>query len=242
MAMDVVLCIGPNDTEVAARCIESVRTNIQHRSIVCIVPSGFKSLEIPDTRWVCEDVFPFKKSDIDALFRRPERSGWYLQQLLKIYAPIVLPELSDTYLIVDADVVFHHPVTFVRDGRIQFNVGTEYHVPYFEHMEGLLSGLRKISSSSGICHLMPMKRHIVASLIAKVESHHARPFWHAFLEHVPPREYHGSGASEYEILFTFTQLYFPDEMEIRPIQWKNSDQVTSNYAGIYEAIHWYMRR
>jgi len=240
--MDVVLCIGPNDTAVATACIESIRTNIKHRFIVCIVPTGFKPLTIPDTRWVCEDVFPFKKAYIDALFRHPERSGWYLQQLLKIYAPLVLTQLSDTFLIVDADVVFHHPVTFVRDGRIQFNVGTEYHIPYFDHMKALLASLRKISSSSGICHLMPMKRHIVASLIAKVEDKHSKPFWTVFLDCVPPHEYHGSGASEYEILFTFTQLYFPDEMEIRPIQWKNSDQVTPNYQGIYEAVHWYMRR
>jgi len=240
--MDVVLCIGPNDSAVAAACIESIRTNIQHRFIVCIVPPGFKALPIPDTRWVCEEVFPFKKSDIDIQLGHPERSGWYLQQLLKIYAPLVLTQLSDTFLIVDADVVFHRPVTFVRDNRIQFNVGTEYHIPYFEHMEGLLTSLRKLSGASGICHLMPMKRHIVGSLVSKVETHHAKPFWKVFLECVPPREYHGSGASEYEILFTFTQLYFPDEMEIRPLQWKNSDQVTPNYPGIYEAVHWYMRK
>ena len=148
--MDVVLCIGPNDTAVAKTCIESIQDNIRHRFIVCIVPPGFKTLTIPGTRWVCEDAFPFKKSDIDTLFRRPERSGWYLQQLLKIYAPLVLTQLSDTYLIVDADVVFHHPATFIQDNRIQFNVGTEYHIPYFEHMEGLLTSLRKVNNASGI--------------------------------------------------------------------------------------------
>jgi hypothetical protein len=242
MVMDVVLCIGPNDAEVAARCIESVRTNIEHRSIVCIVPAGFKPIEIPGTHWVCENVFPFKKSDIDALFRRPERSGWYLQQLLKLYAPIVLPQLSDIYLILDADVVFHRPATFVIDGRIQFNVGTEYHAPYFEHMASLLPGLHKVDAASGICHLMPMKRHIVNSLISKVESQHGKPFWRAFLENVPPREYHGSGASEYEILFTFAHLYFRDEIDVRPLQWKNSERLTPDYPGIYEAVHWYMRR
>lgn len=240
--MDVLLCIGPNDTAVATTCIESIRANIQHRFIVCIVPPGFKALPIPDTRWVCEDVFPFKKSDIDAKLGHPERSGWYLQQLLKIYAPLVLAQLSDTFLIVDADVVFRRPVTFVRNGRIQFNVGTEYHVPYFEHMADLLPGLHKVSSASGICHLMPMKRHIVGSLISKVEAQRAKPFWYVFLECVPPREYHGSGASEYEILFTFTQLYFPDEMEIRPLQWQNSDRLTPDYPGVYEAIHYYMRK
>jgi len=240
--MDVVLCIGPNDTAVATRCIESIQKNIEHRFIVCIVPAGFKPLAIPTTRWICEDVFPFKKVDIDIQFKHPERSGWYLQQLLKIYAPIVISDLSDTFLIVDADVVFHHPTTFVREGRIQFNVGTEYHVPYFEHMKSLLPELQKVSNVSGICHLMPMKRHIVASLLKKVEHRHAKPFWRAFLDCVPPREYHGSGASEYEILFTFTHIYFRDEMELYPLQWKNSEQLTSNYDGMYEAIHWYMRR
>jgi hypothetical protein len=145
-------------------------------------------------------------------------------------------------LIVDADVVFRRPVTFVSNDRIQFNVGTEYHVPYFEHMSDLLLGLRKVSSASGICHLMPMKRHIVADLIRRVETLHSKPFWNVFLDCVPPREHHGSGASEYEILFTFTQMYFPNEMEIRPLQWKNSDHPTPDYPGVYEAIHWYMRK
>jgi Family of unknown function (DUF6492) len=241
MIMDVLLCIGPNDTTVATACIESIRKNIQHRFIVCIVPPGFKTLPIPGTRWVCEDVFPFKKTDIDGLFGHPERSGWYLQQLLKIYAPLVLTQLSDTYLIVDADVIFHRPATFFSEGRVLFNVGIEYHIPYFEHMEALLPGLRKLSPASGICHLMPMKRHIVSSLIARVESHHGKSFWRAFLDCVPLREYHGSGASEYEILFTFTHLYFPEEMEVRALEWKNSDRLTSGYSGVYEAVHWYMR-
>lgn len=239
--MDVVICIGPNDYDVAARCIESVKVFVPHRTIYCIVPSSFPH-ERSDVVVVREDAFPFNKGFIDTAFKTPQRSGWYLQQLLKLYAPIIISQLSDTYLIVDADVVFHRPVTFVHNDTIAFNTGTEYHLPYFSHMARLLPGLQKVRAESGICHLMPMKRHIVAELMRRVEVFHGKPFWVAFLECVNGADYPGSGASEYEILFSFTLTEFPNDAHVRPIGWRNSDHVDPNYAGVYEAVHHYMRR
>ena len=239
--MDVVICIGPNDYDVAARCIESIKVFVPRGTIYCIVPPSFPH-ERSDVVFVREDAFPFNKGFIDTAFKTPQRSGWYLQQLLKLYAPSIISQLSDTYLIVDADVVFHRPVTFVHNDTIAFNTGTEYHLPYFSHMARLLPGLQKVRAESGICHLMPMKRHIVAELVRRVEVFHGKPFWVAFLECVNGADYPGSGASEYEILFSFTLTEFPNDAHVRPIGWRNSDHVDPNYAGVYEAVHHYMRR
>jgi len=234
--MDIVICIGPNDAGVAAQCIESVQRNVPHRSIVCIVAPGIEP--IPGVLWLPESAFPFSKDDMHA----GSRSGWYLQQLLKLYAPIVIPQLLDTYLIVDADVVFHNPVTFVHDGVLQFNAGTEYHVPYFDHMTRLHPMLFKTQSVSGICHLMPMKRHIVEALFRYVEDRYHEPFWKSFLKLIDPQHLPYSGASEYEILFTFALTQFPKEAVVRQLVWKNSESVTPGYTGTYEAVHYYMRK
>ena len=234
--MDIVICVGPNDAHVVSRCIESVRQYIQYRTIVCIAAPGIEPIQ--NVVWIPESVFPFTKKDMNA----GERSGWYLQQLLKIYAPLVLPQLSDTYLILDADVVFHKHVSFSNQGIIQFNVGTEYHRPYFYHMKRLHPALNKVRDVSGICHLMPMKRHIVKELIRQVEVHHSSTFWKVFIDAVDPRERPYSGASEYEILFSFTLSQFPNEAVVHPLEWANSQSVTPGYTGVYEAVHYYMRR
>lgn len=231
--MDIVICIGPNDAAVATHCVESIRRNVPHRTIVCIVAPSVEP--IPGVVWVPESIFPFSKDDMNA----GDRSGWYLQQLLKLYAPIVISQLSDTYLIVDADVVFHNPVTFVHADVLQFNVGTEYHRPYFDHMKRLHPTLSKVRDVSGICHLMPMKRHIVKELMRQVGQ---VPFWKAFLAAIDPPHLPYSGASEYEILFSFTLSRFPTEAIVRPLEWKNSESVTPGYTGTYEAVHYYMRK
>lgn len=234
--MDIVICIGPNDANVATRCIDSIKRNVPHRTIFCIVAPSIQS--IPDVIWIPESIFPFSKDDMNA----GARSGWYLQQLLKLYAPIVIPQLSDNYLIVDADVLFHNPVTFIHGNVLQLNAGTEYHRPYFSHMKRLDPILVKTSDVSGICHLMPMKRHIVKELIRRVEQRHDRPFWKTFLNQIDQHELPYSGASEYEILFSFVLTQFPEEAVVRQLEWKNSDSVTHGYTGIYEAIHYYMRK
>jgi hypothetical protein len=234
--MDIVICIGPNDSNVATQCIDSIKKNVPHRTIICIVAPSIEP--ISGVLWIPESEFPFSKDDMKAGIR----SGWYLQQLLKLYAPIVLPQLSDNYLIVDADVVFHNPVTFIHEGVLQFNVGTEYHVPYFVHMKRMHPKLTKVSSMSGICHLMPMKRHIVEELIRQVEKLHGAPFWKVFLVNIDPYELPYSGASEYEMLFSFTLTHFPKEAVIRPLVWNNSESVTAGYTGTYEAIHYYIRK
>ena len=233
--MDIVICVGPNDAAVVHHCIHSIQRNVPHRAIFCIVAPG---IVVQGAECIDEGIFPFSKSDMNA----GERSGWYLQQLLKLYAPFVIPQMSSNYLIVDADVIFHNPVTFFHNGVIQFNTGTENHAPYFEHMQRLHPSLSKVRNVSGICHLMPMKRDIVIELFRQVETVHLLPFWKAFVKCLDPAQKPYSGASEYEILFSFTLRHFPKEAAVRRLDWRNATTITPGYPGTYEAVHYYMRK
>lgn len=245
MEWDVVTCIGPDDIQLAPALFRSILEHLSPRRIYAITPKSlFERQEQHQDKviWVDESTFPFHLQTIHSWFQKPKRSGWYLQQLLKLYAPIQLAELLEHYIIVDADVRFHQPLRFFdEDGTIRFNVGTEHHVPYFEHMKRLI-GLSKSHPSSGICHLMPMKRSIVQHLIQVVEGRHGdRPFWRVFLGCVDPADYDLSGASEYELLFTFTLLFHPQECRICPIRWQNTGYETPNKEFAYEAWHCYLR-
>ena len=167
------------------------------------------------------------------------RSGWYLQQLLKIYAPIVLN--LDKFVIIDSDTIILIPIQFFERDQICFNVGTEYHIPYFEHITKVIT-LEKQINKSGICHLMPMKRSIVEDLISKVESTHNKPFWRVMIDNVHPNHYAYSGMSEYELLFNFTLKFHSSECMIKELKWKNinnKNQITPDID--YASNHWYMR-
>jgi len=247
---DIVICIGPNDYILLPNLVNNLKKNIiDYNKIYVITPKENienYSSQISDVLFIDENIFPFSINYINTLFGISKRSGWYLQQLLKIYAPIIITDLLDDYLIVDSDVYFHKSVNFFKDNIINFNIGTEYHVPYFEHMNRLHPSLKKIFDKSGICHLMPMKRKIVESLIKTIESYNNETFWKVFLNNVSHLHYgqdpnNSSGASEYEILFTFTLQNFQDDYTISPLLWRNTPMIDINYNGTYEACHYYNR-
>lgn len=251
MEWDVVTCIGPSDIGLAPALFRSIQEHLSPRRIVAIAPKALHPQERKQNQdqdkdqevsWVDETIFPFSLQDIHSWFKHPKRSGWYLQQLLKLYAPLQLPDLLDHYIIVDADVRFHQPLRFFdEDGTLRFNVGTEHHVPYFEHMQRLI-GLQKSHPSSGICHLMPMKRSIAQHLLHVVEGRHGgMTFWKAFLQCVDPTWYDLSGASEYELLFTFSLMFHPQECRVCPVRWQNTGYATPNTEFAYEAWHCYLR-
>jgi len=244
---DIVICLGPNDYSLLPKLVENIKDNIlNHHTIYIITPKSIIDILLShnlSVTFIDESIFPFNIQYINILYNTPKRSGWYLQQLIKLYAPIIITELYDNYLILDADVYFHRPITFFENNKIQFNTGREYHIPYFEHMVKVYPSLKKIYNESGICHLMPMKHKIAKSFIQMIEEYHSgKSAWKVILDCVSPNDYDKSGASEYEMLFTYTLQKFPDEYEIRPLKWQNTTHIHHGYDGIYEACHWYMRK
>ena len=93
--IDVVVCIGPNDTHIVENCIDTINKNIIDLDIIYIIthttlqPSNYSNVVFID-----EKIFPFTLETIHNIFKTPHRSGWYLQQLLK---PRATPMLSEYY-------------------------------------------------------------------------------------------------------------------------------------------------
>jgi hypothetical protein len=231
MDFSAIIPVGPKDISFFLESFHTTRKNLPD-SVYIITKNP---ILIEGCTVVTEDIFPFKLSDIPF----GERSGWYFQQLLKLYAPILLN--LDKVLILDADTILLKPVDFFKDGKINFNVGTEYHRPYFVHMAKLL-GLEKKSNYSGICHLMPIRKYIIQDLINRVEQKHQKPFWKAAIDCVDPAHSLTSGMSEYELLFNFCLKFYPSEVQITQLNWRNvsnKSHITSDLD--YVSIHWYMR-
>jgi hypothetical protein len=134
-------------------------------------------------------------------------------------------------LVLDSDTVLLRPTRFVEISQLSpmesrvaglYATGSEYHPPYFEHMQRLLPGLAAKAPVqhgehhvSGIAHHMIFQTEVLRELFRQVEAHHKVPFWRAFLESAAHRSsalassLTLSGASEYEIYFSFARRYYP---------------------------------
>lgn len=238
---DIVILVGPNDKDIIVKQLEYTKKNVVgYRNIylICYDPS----IIIDGCITINENIFPFSLETVSSIHGKLDRNGWYLQQLLKIYALTTISEILERCLIIDSDTFFLKPTTFINsNNKCLYNYGTEYHVKYFEHMLKLDKDLVKVDNhKSGICHHMMFEKQYVIELINKIEETHSDKFYNVFLKMVLDVKH--SGASEYEIYFNYMLKNHKDDIEIRRLEWSNCasiDDINSKYD--YVSCHWYMR-
>jgi len=240
-SFDIVIPVGPNDTSVIEQQIKHTQKNIiGYRNIylICYDPS----ITIDGCITINENIFPFNIDTVQKHHGKSQRNGWYLQQLLKLYAGKIIPNILDKYLVIDSDTFFLKPTTFVENNKCLYNYGTEYHEPYFHHMEKLDKDLTKIDKNkSGICHHMIFETKYIDELISKIEKNHNELFYNIFLKTVTDKPLNDAGASEYEIYFNYMLKYNPDKIQIRKLSWVNTYKLETNGNYDYISYHWYMR-
>lgn len=230
MSFDIVILLGPNDIKSIEKQLEYTRANvIGYREIFIL--SYDSDISIEGCNMIYENIFPFQIDFVKDFFGKHHgknnRNSWYYQQLLKFYVGILVPEILDNYLILDADVYLYNPTPFMTGSKAIFNLtDSPYHEPYFTHLNHLHPTLQKRVVFSGISHHMLFNKHYVKELIEMVESHHNKPFWKAFIETVSEHTRHApeaveSGASEYEIYMSFMIYYHPDKILFRKLKWED---------------------
>lgn len=247
MKFDIVIPVGPNDINFIDKTLVLNKKNIINYNKIYIVTNTqliidktkFENCELVD-----ENTFPFNINTIKEYLGNNDRCGWYLQQLIKLYAGFVIPNILDNYLIIDSDTVFLKPTTFFDNDIPLYNFGTEYHLPYFIHMINLHPTFSKLTNMSGICHHLMFQKVVLVDLFNLVEKFHAnnKKFYQIFLESVEKKEILGSGASEYEIYFNFLLKNYPNKYKIRPLKWQNVNNLNFQNTDLdYVSCHWYMR-
>ena len=247
MLFDVVINVGPNDVKIIEQQVGCTMHNIVgYRNVYIITPSDFVS-QLSTLLPLCtvfdESIFPFQFKDMNTNVgvRKSSRNGWYLQQLLKLYAGFIIPDILEKWLVIDADTFFLRPTTFIHDGKCLYANGREHHTPYFTHISKLLPGLTRIRPMSGICHHMIFDKNYVQDLFHRVEALQQKPFWQAFLSCIDPKQYNKSGASEYEIYFNYMLLYNSDAIILRQLSWKNVNELDLELSYDYISYHYWTR-
>jgi hypothetical protein len=235
---DIVIPVGPNDKDSIYSQIEFTKKNIiGYRNIylICYDPE----ILIDGCITINENIFPFSLESVSNIHGQLKRNGWYLQQLLKLYALLIIPDILDKCLILDSDTYFLKPTEFIKNNKCLYNFGTEYHPPYFIHMSKLDEDLTKLYENiSGICHHIMFEKKYITEIINKIEEKHNDTFYNIFLNMVT--DFNGSGASEYEIYFNYVFKNYNDNVEIRQLNWTNSGTLNVNGDFDYISCHWYM--
>ena len=245
---DIVIPVGPNDSYLLLKQLGCTQTNcIGYRNIYVVTSPKVADLIPSSCIFIDESIFPFTLTELHTFANSDQshRNGWYFQQLIKLYAGSIIPDILPRWLVIDADTFFLRPTSFLKDTKCLYANGTEHWPYYFNHMNRLIPGLTRVKPMSGICHHMIFEQRFVKEIMSLVEQN-GDPFWITFLNKVGSHEHHGSygsaGASEYELYFNYMLRFHEEEIILRPLHWTNVDTLDLTLDYDYISYHHYMRR
>jgi hypothetical protein len=252
--IDVVIPAHHKDLDTLDYCIKSVRKNIQNvRRIIVVSKERYSN----KAEWFDEKLYPFSFEEITKI--TGGSAGWYLQQLIKLYAVLVIPDISENVLVVDADTVFFRKISmFSSDRKPLYNLGKDQDIlnnPFYQrsarHIAKLLPSLnpnnipQEFQDISGITHHMLFQKKVIEDLFRKVEENDGSgdKFYQIFLELAE----RGHSVAEYGLYYWFILVYYFNQVEFRRLKYKNTAiltlfryQLTKKYH--YCSFHSYMRR
>ena len=151
-------------------------------------------------------------SIIKSLGRRHTKSGWYYQQFLKMGFAMSPYCETDYYLSWDSDTIpLKEIVFFDNDGHPYFTMKSEFHKPYFNTMQRVLS-IGKLNPNSYIAEHMMFNKYIMEEMIAKIEKANVcgETWFEKILYSLEPEDVSTFSFSEFETYGTFCHLFHPD--------------------------------
>lgn len=252
--IDVVIPCAPSDRDTLNLCIDGIRKNgMDIRRIIVVSPKKlsekaewYDEANFPFDKWsIAKTLFNGDEEEAEKHLRGPNRVGWIYQQLLKLYAAYVIPDISSNILVLDADTIFLHPISFRdKNGFPYFATSGEYHEPYFSHMKNLIPWLKRQQPYSGIVHHMLFQKPVLDDLFHTIEELHQKPAWEALISCIT--ELYWACLSEYEIYFNFI-FAKSNQPQLRHLFWRNSGSLKKlnryrddGYA--YVSFHKWMRK
>nr|WP_269205119.1 FkbM family methyltransferase [Motilibacter aurantiacus] len=198
--LSVLVPAAGRDVDVLDAVLASLRANLAHPvkgiHLVTDDTSGLRALA---GRHGCmlvdeEAVAPLPRSGIDYTVDGVDRSGWLLQQLVKLRADEITGD--DRVLVWDADTVAARRQAFTAGHRTVFDASDEYHRAYDVALQRLL-GHGRASRLSFVAHHMLFEADVLRRLRADLEARSGLPWYEAVLAAVVRDD--ASGFSEYEL-------------------------------------------
>ena len=139
MIFDIIIPTTDKDLKTLETCILQCKKNLNFNRIIIISKKKYTDL----AEWFPESNYPFNFNSIQNIIGDHWRTGWYFQQLLKLYSFFVIPNLNDNILILDSDTLILRNIDFFENNKALYNISLAHHKPYFIHMEKLYPDLEK---------------------------------------------------------------------------------------------------
>lgn len=249
---DIVIPVDKKDLDILEKQLYYVRLNvINYRRIYLITNADFdlfKNMSFTnDCILIPEFIFPFTIKTIENIRGINDRNGWYLQQLLKLYAGLVIPEILERYLIIDADTFFFKPITFIENDKCLYNYEE---VPILDCYYNCLLELdisfqKNKLQISGITHHMLFETSIIKEIFTKIEKNNFnKPFYLVILDLINKIPNNFAGFSEYELYFNYIYNNHKNKIILRKLNFCNvQDLINLDVMKDYDyvSLHkWYL--
>ena len=235
---DIVIPIGPKDKNIISRQMKFTQKNITNYRNIYLVCSD-SNFKLEGCITINEHIFPFNLETVKKYGINKNRCGWYLQQLIKLYAGLIIPNILDRYLVLDCDTFFLKPTKFIEDDKCLYDYRNNIHQPYIKHLQKL--GLKHIDiNKSWVCDHMILETQYIKKLFQNIELDNLL-FYQIFLQLVDEQE--KSGASEFEIYLNFMLQYYKDKIKIRKLNHLGVVDIKDIKGNLdFVSYHWYMRK
>jgi hypothetical protein len=223
MLIDFLIPTHKKDFKTLEICVKSIKENISNLGKIFIVSS--EDPNIPGIIYVSESKFDqyinFKKIESNFNYWNSDfsyRSGWIYQQLIKLLSGIVIPELTESYVVVDSDTIFLRDVHFDSQ-YFYYSKVDEYHLPYVEFTKKIL-GLNDTIGFSTICHHMVFQKKYLSEMIDDVKRRfYSESFSDCVLNLIDYNEL--SSMSEWDLYSNYMITKHPGLCKQRQLSWEN---------------------
>ncbi len=210
--LDIIIPATEKDIEVLPFSIRSMKEFVRHPigKIFIVSPESdpVRKLCVElGTEFILETtISPLKKSEIGFKIEGQDRSGWLLQQFIKLNSDHL--STQDHFLVLDADTTFVKPVVFSYHSKSILNCSDERHIPYYKMIHRIL-GQIKIFPLSFVAHHMVFEKAKLQALKKEIEFKAGVPWYQAILKQIDRSQI--SGFSEYETYGNYCANRYPDE-------------------------------
>lgn len=209
-------------------------------------------------RFIDENIFPFNKNILTKFFVEQNlisqnetqqlainafnsRVGWYLQQLIKLYAGDIL-DLND-YVILDSDIIWYqdrillyqHPGNTSKLPMYNYAFSNQNFGPYKGSSDLLLNLKSNKNEPSGIVHHIVIVKEVMIAMKKVIETRYEEfTMWQAIIiaiskEFVTRKKISRGGCafSEYYTYFLYAQRKYPETVHRNQLLWANGPKPTA---------------
>jgi glycosyltransferase involved in cell wall biosynthesis len=218
VSIDVVIPTVSKDYGLLREVVESVRKNLCHPiNNIYIVSKNEPHIADfclkNDCRFVDElSVLGYGKENISYTAKGVDRSGWMLQQLLKLSADTFIK--SENYLVLDSDTMLISKHSFIKDGKFVFLQSEEWHEPYFKAFKKMF-GYKAPTKLSYTSHMMIFNTQKLKKMKKELEKKHGQSWDQVYLSTIDESE--ASCVSDYDTYANWMLYNYPEMIINHPL-------------------------